>query len=308
MKTKAFLIFIMLFGLAKPAMGQKGLLDILEKEEMDTLPQLTSATFKTTRITFGHSVETRKKGILEVFASSRFWNTPELRSQNFGVDKLNVRIALEYGIGDRLSAGIGGSTWDGLFDGYLKYRLVRQRNNGQGSPVSITLFQNASYFSEGLTTPNIEDSFSSRLSYTTQLLIAKKFNSKLSLQIAPTFIHKGFGYLSDDETNHFALGFGGRYKLSNHVSLVSEYYTVFNPADSIDTYGPFGLGVNWEIGDVMLQFMLTNAPNMVEDAFIAGTRNNFNFKNPNLNFGFNFTYVIHLKRKLKGLSQGNVSK
>ncbi|MGW9684043.1 DUF5777 family beta-barrel protein [Flagellimonas sp. 2504JD1-5] len=303
MKTRIFLTILSIIVFANTAEAQKGLLDILEEEQKDTLPQYTSATFKTTRITYGHSVETRKKGILEVFVANRFWNTPELRSQKFGVDKLNVRIALEYAISDRLSTGFGGSTWDGLFDGYLKYRLIRQRNDSEGAPFNVTLFQNASYNSEAMTGAYATGTFSNRLSYTSQVLIARKFNSKFSLQLAPTFIHRGFEGSPEDPNNHYALGFGGRYKLSNHVSLVSEYYTVFNPVESTDTYGPFGLGINWEIGDVMLQFMLTNAPSMVEDSFIAGTRNNFNFKNPNLNFGFNFTYVIHFNRKLKGLKQ-----
>lgn len=284
-------------------MAQKELLDILEKERNDTVPQFVSATFKSTRITHGHSVETRKKGILEVFAATRFWNTPEPRSQSFGADKLNARIALEYGISDRLTAGFGGSTWDGLFDAFLKYRLVRQQADSQGSPIGLTIFQNSSYNSHGISNPNIEDDFSNRLSFTTQLLIARKFNSNLSLQITPTFIHRSAVYTPDERQNHLALGFGGRYKLGPHVSLVSEYYTVFNPVESIDTYGPFGIGVNWELGDVMLQFMLTNAPSMVESSFIAETRNNFNFKNPNLNFGFNFTYIIHFKRQLKGLKR-----
>ncbi|MEX0314877.1 MAG: DUF5777 family beta-barrel protein [Allomuricauda sp.] len=308
MKSRFFLTMSALVAFAFTVEAQKGLLDILDKEQKDTLPQYTSATFKTTRITYGHSVETRKKGILEVFISNRFWNTPELRSQSFGVDKINVRIALEYAISDRLSTGFGGSTWDGLFDGYLKYRLVRQRNDSKRTPFNVTIFQNANYNSSALDNPYFNDSFSGRLSYTSQVLLARKFNSKLSIQLAPTFVHKGFGDGPGDTKNHFALGFGGRYKLSNHVSLVSEYYTVFNPIESVDTYGPFGLGVNWEIGDVMLQFMLTNTPNMVEDAFITRTRNNFNFKNPNLNFGFNFTYVIHFNRKLKGLKQTNADK
>ncbi len=308
MKSRIILIMLALLAFAFTAEAQKGLLDILEKEQKDTLPQYTSATFKTTRITYGHSVETRKKGILEVFVANRFWNTPELRSQKFGVDKINVRIALEYAWSDRLSTGFGGSTWDGLFDGYLKYRLIRQRNDSKGVPFNITIFQNASYNSSALNLPYFNDSFSGRLSYTSQILLARKFNSKFSLQLAPTFVHKGLGGDSGETKNHFALGFGGRYKLSNHVSLVSEYYTVFNPIESTDTYGPFGLGVNWEIGDVMLQFMLTNAPSMVEDSFITRTRNNFNFKNPNLNFGFNFTYIIHFNRKLKGLKQINTSK
>ncbi len=138
-----------------------------------------------------------------------------------------------------------------------------------------------------------------RFSYVSQLLISKKFSSDFSLQLSPTFVHRGVVLSKEDPQDHFAIGIGARYKLGNHLSLVSEYYYNVNKIKSMETYNPFAIGVNWEQGDVMLQFMLTYAVNMVEDAFITGTRNNFNFRNPNLNFGFNATYVIHFKRGLK---------
>lgn len=304
MKIKEIALFLILVFAVNNLVAQKGLLEILEEEQQDK-PQYTMATFKATRISYGHSVETRKKGILEVSVANRFWNTPSPYSQSFGADKMNARIALEYGINDRLSTGFGGSTWDGLFDTYLKYRVIRQRDDKKGSPVSVTLFQNASYNSNAYANPYMDDGFGNRLSFTTQALIARKFTPAFSFQIAPTFVHKGFRISEEDPQNHFALGFGGRYKLGGHVSFVSEYYTVFNPITSRDTYGPFSIGINWELGDVMLQFMLTNASHIVEDAYITDTGYNFNFKNPNLNFGFKATYVIHFNRKLKGLKQEN---
>ncbi len=297
MKAKKIILYLICVCAANTMVGQD-LLGILDKEHQDT-PQYTQATFKFTRIAFGHSIETRKKGILDVFVANRFWNTPADRAQSFAADRLSTRIALEYGISDRLSMGFGGTTYDGLFDGYLKYKLIRQRSDGGGSPFSVTLFQGSSYFSEGVVPPTIQDDFSNRLSFTTQLLIGKKISPNFSLQIAPSFIHRGLEYSPEDPQSHFAIGFGGRYKLGNHVSVVSEYYYTANPIESFDTYGPFALGVNWEIGDVMLQFMLTNAVRMVEDSFITQTRHNFNFRNPNLNFGFNMTYVLHFKRHLK---------
>ncbi len=299
MKTKRILFFVFLIvGAFQFSVAQENLLGILEKEHKDTL-QYTDATFKMTRIAIGHSLETRKKGTLEVFVVNRFWNGPYETSQSFFVEKLSSRIALEYGITDRLSTGFGGTTFDGLFDGYLKYRLVRQRLKGQGSPFSITLLQASSYNSNGFA--GLDAGFSDRLSYTSQLLIGKKFSPGFSFQIAPTFIHRGEASPGDDPKSHFAVGFGGRLKLGPHVSFVSEYYYTANPIKSFDTYGPFTIGVNWELGDVMLQFMLTNAQRIVDDAFITQTRNNFNFKNPNLNFGFNATYVIHFNRKLKNV-------
>jgi hypothetical protein len=274
------------------------LLQILEEEQPEQF-RYADATFKTTRITFGHSVETRKKGILEIFVANRFWDSPAPRSQSFFSDRLSTRFALEYAISDRLSTGMGGTTWDGLFDGFLKYRLIRQSYGNEGSPISVTLFQNASYFSEGIGDEAIEDTFKDRLSFTSQALIASKLNRNFSLQLSPTFVHKGISFYGEPNRDYFALGFGGRYKLGNHLSFVSEYYWLVNPVESPSTYGPFSIGVNWEIGDVMLQFMLTNAVNMVEEAFITGTRNNFNFRSPNLNFGFNFAYIIHFKRYLR---------
>ena len=279
------------------SVNAQDLLDILDNE-LPKEPEYATATFKFSRISLGHSVETRKNGTLDVFVSSRFWNAPTERSQAFFADRLSARIALEYGLTDRLLIGAGGTTFDGRFDGFLKYKLVKQRTDGKGPPFSVSLLQNTSYFSEGFPA-SVDSERSNRLSFTTQVLIAKKISPQLSLQVTPTFIHRGLVYQEDDPQDHVAVGFGGRFRLGNHLFAVSEYYQVLNPIKSVDTFGAFSLGVNWELSDVMLQFMLTNAQSMVEDAFIADNRNNFNFKAPNLNFGFNFTYTFHLKKALK---------
>jgi len=287
-------IIIVLSILFSQTINAQELLEILEKEQPKTI-NYTASTFMYSRITYGHSVETRKNGTLDVQANSRFWNTPAIRTQSFFVDRMSTRFALEYGISNRFMFGVGATTFDGKFDSFLKYKLVRQSD--EKSPVTISLFQNASYYSRELL-----NDVSNRFSYTSQILIAKRINQNLSFQIAPTFINRGIVYDENDTQNHFAVGIGGRYKLGKHVSFASEYYHVINPIESTTTYGPFSLGVNWELSDVMLQFMLTNAVNKVEDAFITDTRNNFNFKNPNLNFGFNFTYTIHFKNGLKKLN------
>ncbi|MDT7828632.1 DUF5777 family beta-barrel protein [Pricia sp. S334] len=292
-KNNIVLVFLLLC--AGVSGSAQDLLQLLNEERPER-QSYVEATFKTTRIAYGHSIETRKKGILEIFTANRFWDSPAPRSQSFVADRLSTRFALEYAISDRISTGVGGTTWDGLFDAYLKYRLIRQTAGKQGSPVSVTLLQNASYYSGGNVYSTVADTFDDRLSFTTQALIASKVSRNFSIQLAPTYVHKGLSYYGSPNQDHFAVGVGGRYKLGNHVSVVSEYYWLLNPPESPKTYGPFAVGVNWELGDVMLQFMLTNAVNMVEEAFITGTRNNFNFRSPNLNFGFNFTYVIHFKR------------
>ncbi len=303
MKNKIHIIsfFFVLVGCIASVEAQS-LLEALEKKYPET-PQYESATFKASRISIGHSVETRKKGVLEIQTMSRFWKLPnfnaQTRSQSFIADKMSTRIGLEYGISDRLTYGLGGTTLDGIFDSFLKYKLVRQVKNG--IPVSISLFQNLSYNSKSGAANNVHltNEFADRLAFTSQILVARKLSKQFSLQIAPTYIHRASSRFNEDPQHHFALGIGGRYKLGGHVSVVSEYYYQANPLQSRKTYDAFSLGVNWELSDVMLQFQLTNIRNATEDAFITQTPNNFNFNDGNFVFGFTGIFILHLNNGLK---------
>jgi len=286
--------------LAFTAMGNlhaQDLLSILDNETTDS--QYVPATFKMTRIAFGHSSEVRPKNVLEVFVANRFWNLPTDASQSFVADRMSSRLALEYSLSDRLTFGLGASTFDHLFDGFFKYRLALQKQGGKGWPVTVTLFQNTSYDSSAIPDPNVADDFSDRLSFTSQILISRRLSKNFSFQLSPTLVNRSLGLSDEDPTLIFALGAGLRYKLGGHVSFVTEYYARFNSLESRDTFSPVAFGVNWELGDLMLQFMLTNSWFMVEDSFLTKTPFNFNFRNPNLNFGFNATYVIHFKKKLQ---------
>ena len=295
--SKIRLLLLLLALCAVENLSSQDLLDILDDETKNS--NYVPATFKMTRIALGHSTEVRPKNVLEVFVANRFWNLPTAESKSFIANRMSSRFALEYGISDRLSFGTGATTFDGLFDGYIKYKLAKQQIDGQGSPVTVTLFQNTSYNSSPLANQSIQDNSSDRLAYTTQLLISRRFTKNFSFQLSPTMVNRTLGLTEDDPTTIFALGAGMRFKLGPHLSLVSEYYARFNPLESVDTSSPVAFGLNWELGDVMLQFMLTNTWFMVEDSFITRAPLEFNFQNPNLNFGFNATYVIHFKNRLK---------
>lgn len=276
--------------------------DILKALEAEAIEdtQPTIATFKGTRISIGNSVETRKKGSLEISWLNRFWNRPipdDERVQTFVADKWNSRIGLDYSISDRLTVGAGYGTGYRSIDIYGKYRLFYQRDGSTKFPFSITIFQGGVYRNKSSLEGYLVDVVSNenKFAATTQLLIARKFSKNLSLQLAPSFIYRGEeNELEGVPSSRFALGIGGRYKVSNHVSIVSEYYYVPNPLEFVDTFGAFSLGANWEVSDLLLQFKLTNARNLVEDKYIIKTQNNFNFRNGNLHFGFGAVYFIQL--------------
>ncbi|RKO69459.1 hypothetical protein D7322_22125 [Sphingobacterium puteale] len=51
--------------------------------------------------------------------------------------------------------------------------------------------------------------FSDRLCHVTQLIIARKFSSKLSLTVVPSYLHRNY-IAYNDQNDLFALGIGGR--------------------------------------------------------------------------------------------------
>jgi len=322
MKNNILIILVLLL-LGSNIIKAQDLLDQLYFEEKKQSLVIES-TFKMLRVGFSHSVETRKRGVLEVSAYTRYWNIPEIDGQpvetnNFGSDRVSARFGLDYAINNNLSAGIGGSN-NGVFDTYLKYRLIRQKTGAKKTPFSLTLLGAGSFRSENLgnvslssnpsridiydtsipkTSVNRNDSFTDKTNITGQLLFARKFDRNLSLQLSPTFVLRGSNTFEEDPRLHLAIGLGGRYRLGKHVSIFSEYFYVPKTyaLESIETFGPFSLGVNWEVSKVQIQMFLTHTGEFSEDLVITETPVNFNSKDGNLFFGWNFSYVIHLKKK-----------
>jgi hypothetical protein len=142
--------------------------------------------------------------------------------------------------------------------------------------------------------PEREMPFSGRLDYTYQLLIARKFTSDLSLQLMPTMVHRNLVSTADVDNDLFAMGIGGRYKLTNRVSLNLEYYYRLNSGPEQDIYyNPIAIGVDIETGGHVFQLHFTNAQAMVEEGFITETTGNF--FSGDIHFGFNISRSFQLK-------------
>lgn len=293
-KLQHFMYGLFLMGNLTPIIAQdQDLLSQLQQETPDE-QYYVSSTFKGNRLSIGHSVETRKKGALELTFMSRYWNTREETSNTFVSDRMCARFGVDYAFTDRFTAGVGYGPPNGIIDTYVKYRLVRQGAEGKGSPVGITGLQTATYRSRELNGIESREELFDRTAFTTQLLIARKLSPDFSLQVSPTFVRRSSSSNPIDDQNQFAVGFGGRYRVANHVSIVSEYYYVANELESIETFGAFALGVNWDVRQLLLQFTMTNNQIFTEETFITQTHRNFNFRDGNFFFGFNATYFLQL--------------
>lgn len=278
-KLGIFLLFLSFFSYS-----QEDLLALLESEAPAD-KGYASATFKSTRVINGHSVETRSDGTLEFIIGHRFGTLNSGYNELWGLDFSRIRLGLEYGITDDLTVGIGRSSFNKTLDVFGKYRFLRQSN---ASPITATVFSSlARNLDQNANQEGIE-----RNAYTWQLLLARKFNSNFSLQLAPTFIQRNRVATRQDDNFLISVGIGGRYKVTNRVAIVSEYYPQFSSYDE-QFHNAVAFGVAIETGGHVFQLHFTNAVQMNEKGFIGETMGDF--WNGDVHYGFNITRVFDLK-------------
>ena len=290
-----FSLIILACTLTNSVYGQEDLMDLLEEELLEEgkdtgEPEI--AVFKSTRLILGHTTKTRHKGELELLISHRFGRLSSGSHQLWGLDNSSVRIGFEYGISERLDIGIGRSSFDKSFDFFGKYKLIRQ-SKGVGKPVSVVLLSSLAI----RTTPKDDDTyeFKERLAYTYQMIISRKFNSNFSMQISPTFLNRNRPEDLTDEDQLFAIGIGGRLKVTKSVSINLETFQRMNPEENSTQFNAVSIGVDIETGGHVFQLHLTNSQMTFERAFIAETFDDF--FNGDIHFGFNISRTFHLGRK-----------
>ena len=266
---------------------------ILDQENHETSFNVAE-TFKGTRIANGHSIETRKKGILDFLITHRFGTLNSGAYELWGLDEANIRLALEYALTNDLTIALGRSSYEKTFDGYIKYRLFHQKTGDKPFPVGITLFGSAALKTLKDYDPENEPSFSDKLSYTSQILIARRISQNFSLQITPTYIHFNQVPTTDDPNDMFALGFGTRIKLSKRMAINGEYFYNFNQFESFDTFNSLSVGVEFETGGHVFQLVFTNSRPMIEKGFITETTGEF--FDGDIHFGFNISRSFQVKK------------
>lgn len=292
-KKSILLISAILAAITITASAQD--IDQLLEEATGGSTDYAIATFKSTRIINGHSIERMPGGQLDFRIHHRFGELNTGAYNLWGLDQANAHFSLEYGITDWVMAGIGRGTYEKAFDGFLKFSLLRQSKGDRNMPVSVsylasTAVNSLKWEQEG----NLN--FWDRVTYVHQLLIARKFNERFSFEINPTFIHRNMVPTELDPNDIWSVGAGMRFKLTTRFSLNAEYYYVIPPSRdyrSTKTYDSFSIGVDIETGGHVFTIMLTNSLAMIEKGFIGETTGSW--RDGGIHLGFNISRVFSLK-------------
>ena len=285
---RIFLILVLLLPLYTFAQDLDDLLDAETKTEKN----YESAAFKATRVINGHSVEQMKAKHLDFRISHRFGEMNGGFYDLFGMDQASMHLSLEYGLKDWLMIGLGRSNVQKTYDGFVKIKLLRQSSGSHSMPIFLSYMGSTELFTSKWLDTSRDNLFSSRLTYVHQLLIARKINKNLSLQLSPTLVHKNLTPSELDPNDLYAVGLSARYKISTRVSINGEYfYAVRSSRSSTDYPNALSFGVDIETGGHVFQLMLTNSLSMREGGFIWG-ENNGDWSNGGVHLGFNISRVF----------------
>ncbi len=291
MRKKAFLLFALFISAFAFAQDEgESLLDLLGEEETTNY---ASASFKTTRIINAQSIENVAEGVLDFKISHRFGRVNGGLGEFFGLDQATIRLGLDYGITDRLMIGIGRSTVQKAIDGFAKYKLLRQSSGKKNMPVTLSLYSSIMVNAQQWANPERENYFSSRLFFTHQILIGRKFSSGTSLMLMPTLVHRNLVESTAVENDVYALGIGGRQKLTNRLALTFEYFYVLPDQISEIHTNSLSVGFDIETGGHVFQLHFTNSLGMMDKQYITETTGEWGAGD--IHFGFNISRVFTLK-------------
>ena len=269
------------------------MLDGLMDQELG--PDFETNVFKGTRVINSQSTEMIGKQNLDFRICHRFGEVNQGAYQLWGLDQAFQRMSFTYGITDLLNVEIGRSNVGKIYDGSIKWKIMRQAKGDKKRPLSIALYSNMAIQTEKNSNSQIDPYYyTHRLYYSHQLLLSKKLNKNFSFQIMPTLVHRNLIDSQKFKNDVFSIGFGGRNKLTRKTALTYEYFYVFpNQIKSI-YHNSLSVGFDIETGGHVFQLHFTNSRFMNEKGFIA--ENTGNWLKGGVHFGFNISRVFYIGR------------
>ncbi|MBA4298668.1 hypothetical protein SAMN03080617_03202 [Algoriphagus alkaliphilus] len=214
----------------------------------------------------------------------------------FGLDNgANIQFSFEFGLSDKLSLGAARSSRDKFYNIYGRYHLLEQTQNGN-VPISVSLAGGAGVISNPYSfLPAAErPEFVDRLAYSAQVMIARKFSNKFSLQVSPMLAYFNDPrqiYLIEGTQNlYLAVGFSGKLKVTDRSSLTLQWIPNLNS----DLRNNVGIGWDVEAGGHVFQMYFVTSQALNEQYLLAGGNG---VPGEEFRLGFNVNRIFALGQK-----------
>ncbi len=305
MKKKLSLLVFCL-GLFAYAMAQEDSTKTETKEAPKA--KFARATFNSTKIINMQSTEIVTPGVLQFMISHHFsyiWNKDggsQNLAQFFGLNSgvAHTYLSFDYSPLTWLNLGVA-MAGNSKYEGWAKFKILRQQTGLKEIPVSIAWF---SLVNADASKDLDNEATGNNFAFMNQLLIARKFSSKFSLELLPAWIHFNvvpYGINNSNEV--FSLGIAGKYKATSKMNLTLEYARQLNMYENIISkngailnYSPDLLSVGVEIssGTHLFQFYIGNTTTSSNIDQLA--RNTSSIKDGQFAIGFTINRGMKIKK------------
>jgi hypothetical protein len=292
---KIFTLCIICFGLITQSFAQS---DTTTEVKEAPKQKFTKNVFSTSKLINMQTTEMGNKGQFQFMISHHFsemYNKnagSQVGAQLFGINSGVAYTYLSFDYSPKRWLNIGAAAaGSSKYEGFTKIKLLRQQTGKRNVPISIALFSLVNINAA----PDKSITFvGDRYNYLNQLLISRKFNDKLSLQLMPTVVHFNkvpYGINNDNEV--YSIGLGGKYKMTDIVNLNFEYARQLNMYNNIMTsngsilnYQPdlLSLGVEINSGGHQFRFFVGNTT--FSSNIDQLSRNSMNVANGSVALGF----------------------
>ncbi|OYU80580.1 MAG: hypothetical protein CFE23_08865 [Flavobacterium sp. BFFFF1] len=260
--------------------------DLLSGVDSVATKETVQSAFKGLKIVNIESTKLAAKGDLYFIVAHRFGSIKDDFEGFYGLDNAMTQLKFLYGLTEWLT--ISGARSEMAYDFSLKYGLQSQIKDG--FPFAIAGFSSLAINNTLKESNYPKLKFDNRLIYVQQLLISRKFNDKLSLELAPTVFHENFVDNDDQNNTQYAIGMGGRYKLGKRWSVNVDYAAHLNRASNSIYKNPLSVGVDLETGGHVFQMHFTSSQQIHEAGFLGQTTGDWG--KGDIFFGFNLARVF----------------
>ena len=195
---------------------------VAQDEEEDSKPRPARKAYEGAWLIDNQTDIINTKGTLEMIIQHRFGTVDNGASDLWGIYAPgNIRIGFTYSLLERLSLGVGFAkvnVSNPVIDGNAKFKILQQ-TRGNEIPVNVTYYGNFAVDTRS------EDNFKNstgRLSYFHELIVSRRFSSKVSFQVGGVFSH--FNAVDSLYSNDvYGITAGGRFKLTPQTSIMLEW-------------------------------------------------------------------------------------
>mgnify|MGYP003639842671 CR=1 FL=1 len=198
----------------------------------------------------------------------------------------NIRIGASYALHERLTIGGGVTKFDRLLDLNWKVALLRQTRSNK-MPVSVSYYGNWVVDSRSKENFNLTQD---RYSFFHTLIIARRFNEMISLQVAPSWSHYNL-VATTMRNDMIAISGGGRIKISDRTAIMFDYTQPITKFIKDNPHPGLSFGVEFSTSAHAFQLLVGNYNGIIPQKNIMF--NEHDYFNGDVLIGFNITRLYN---------------